>query len=671
MNMEDRGSSIREAASRPSAASVALRCIVCLYLLTAASACSTSKSAPPLDASEAVWSDGATDLSDAAGLDELRGPDATSPDVPGMETVELFGEVAGDAGMDALDAKDTISELDSAPLDGNDAGDLLPDSASFACLVDPPGGTYVEPFTPDIVVKEQGISADELDRFETMAAELLDDTSVYFVDTWLADEDLYLIRHKAGLLKFKRTFGPTGPQFEVVQQEGTPTPFECTSSAGLNTYEDELAAMTNPMGTDCPELGYEDGDPRVGFVEVDKTCWPFPYLRIAQLYDAPDAPDFHYSFTPYGVGGGGSHGALDVFQSRTPLVISGTGVRKLVDDAATPESVDIAPTVLWLMGGVPGPGIRHGVQHSTTWLKWQDGRPLPGLLEEDECVPPYQYVFIFLFDGLASNELVHLWESGDPSIPAFSKILSDGTVFRNGAITGFPTVSAPGHLTVGTGMYNGHHRFLSNGFYRREEGEVLSPNQIFANQQAYIDNPQLAVDLFNDIFHPGGETLCEAGHRLLGEGLFCAMVNELTLRGADYNLVNVAEGMNLRADYYELADMMAMPQLLGLIDEHAGGNEPFLAYLSFYKTDDAGEGAGPHGPLVRQRLATLDGYMGKFLERLDEKKIKDRSLIVLTSDHGMELQDKYRTGNWKGALASTGIPFVDPDGFGFVYLMDQ
>ncbi|MBM4353379.1 MAG: alkaline phosphatase family protein [Deltaproteobacteria bacterium] len=233
----------------------------------------------------------------------------------------------------------------------------------------------------------------------------------------------------------------------------------------------------------------------------------------------------------------------------------------------TPESVDIAPTVLWLMGGSAGPGIRHGMKHSATWLQWQDGKPLHGLLEEDECVPAFQYVFVFLFDGLASNELVHLWESGDPTIPAFSKILSDGTVFRNGAIVGFPTVSVPGHLTVGTGMYNGHHRFLANGFYRRDEGKVISPNEIFTNQQAYIDNPQLALDLFDDIFNPEGETLCEAVHRLLGDSAFCAAINELTLRGADYNLVTLAENMDLRTDYYELADMMAMPQLLGLIDE--------------------------------------------------------------------------------------------------------
>jgi len=63
--------------------------------------------------------------------------------------------------------------------------------------------------------------------------------------------------------------------------------------------------------------------------------------------------------------------------------------------------------------------------------------------------------------------------------------------------------------------------------------------------------------------------------------------------------------------------------------------------------------------------------MGKFLDRLEEKKIADRSLIVLTADHGMELQDKNRNGDWKGALNSTGIPHLDPDGFGFVYLVEE
>jgi len=54
---------------------------------------------------------------------------------------------------------------------------------------------------------------------------------------------------------------------------------------------------------------------------------PFAYERIAQLFDSPRAPDIMVSPKAYTYGiQPGQHGALDVVQSRAPLIFSGPGV---------------------------------------------------------------------------------------------------------------------------------------------------------------------------------------------------------------------------------------------------------------------------------------------------------------------------------------------------------
>ena len=193
-----------------------------------------------------------------------------------------------------------------------------------------------------------------------------------------------------------------------------------------------------------------------------------------------------------------------------------------------------------------------------------------------------------------------------------------------------------------------------------------------AKADEYLADPQKALDLFEFVFNPLGETIFEAAHRHFDDTVFCASVNELTLMGADHNLVDMARafgGAGERADYYDLADQMAIPQLLGLLDEHDGSGKRMLAYLSFYGTDQTGESGGPHSEALREKLVPLDSYIQVFLDKLEELAIRDQSLIILTADHGMELQDKSRAAAWDEAMKQTGLSYVDPDGFGFVYLL--
>jgi phosphonoacetate hydrolase len=609
---------------------------------------------------------GCNDASPDTGVkDSLEGQaEAIMSDIHDLASVD---GVADD--VDAIDSFDLTDDMDVGLFDVMDSQDGEADVDAPLCLEQASPGSYLS--TESVVeFVDQGVNQWEMTAYETAAAALLQDESVWFVSTYLFDEGIYKVTGKSGWLTFSRTFGPTGPEFVILEEDGD-TPFECTDSAAYNTYADELTAGSNPHSTQYPDLGYEPDDPRISFIAPTDHCYPQPLARIAQLFDADNAPDFHYGLAPSGVGSGGSHGALDVLQSRAPLVVSGMGIKKGFDDAVSPQSVDLAPTVLYLMGADYEAGLKHGVEHDSTYLKWQDGDVLTQM-KEDGCVEPFQFVFIFLFDGLQSNELVHLYEDGEAeyALPAFSAIMDNGTVFRNGALVGFPSVSVPGHLSVGTGMLNGHHNFINNGFYYRVDELLLSPGDIIAQAEEYAAEPEKAVELFNYVMNPLGETIFQAAHRHFGDDVFTASVNELTLTGADHNLVDMARALapDERSDYFELADSLAMPQVLGLLDEHQGTPNKMLFFTSYYTTDHAGEHAGPHGDELRETLVKLDGHLQIFLKRLDDHGIRDKSLIIITADHGMETQDQNQTGAWKTKLAESGVKYIDPDGFGCVYL---
>ena len=57
------------------------------------------------------------------------------------------------------------------------------------------------------------------------------------------------------------------------------------------------------------------------------------------------------------------------------------------------------------------------------------------------------------------------WEDG--KLPNMAKLTAAGAFFEFGAIGNFPANTFPGHNSIGTGCYSGHHGLLDNHYYDR------------------------------------------------------------------------------------------------------------------------------------------------------------------------------------------------------------
>src|SRR4030067_807999 len=119
---------------------------------------------------------------------------------------------------------------------------------------------------------------------------------------------------------------------------------ESAANPVANRAPSVLSAVAEEFAA-AERSGFSGADPARAFVEPQHLSYPFAYERIAQLFDSPNAPDLIVNPKSYAFGPQPRHhAALDVVQSRAPLVFSGPGVKPGESDAAV-RNIDIAPTI--------------------------------------------------------------------------------------------------------------------------------------------------------------------------------------------------------------------------------------------------------------------------------------------------------------------------------------
>ena len=188
--------------------------------------------------------------------------------------------------------------------------------------------------------------APDPDRVRRVADALLDSSLEPIVDMVVtADGDAYTARTVDGSVRFRRE-APEGDGRGDGDHEG------------WRFVEVEIEGR-NPLGDTAtdrfPSLA-DELDHR--WPDRTQQAYPHAHDQIAQLFDHPAAPDvvcLHTSAHNWEDQGGerGEHGSLGTVQVRAPFVLAGPGVR---NDGLVPRAgrlVDVAPTVLALLGAEP------------------------------------------------------------------------------------------------------------------------------------------------------------------------------------------------------------------------------------------------------------------------------------------------------------------------------
>ena len=448
-----------------------------------------------------------------------------------------------------------------------------------------------------------------------------------------------------GMVRFRRLLCDDGSlEFQIVEQIGE-NPIGNQDPHALRTVAEEKAAAR--------ASGFDSEDPARRFIAPEHQSYPFAYERVAQLFDSPSAPDLVISPRDWCWGvERGIHGALHVRQARGPLWFCGPGFRVGRHEFAA-RAVDIAPTCLAALGfpsidGADATGCtssERGVAPDVL-LARQDGRILTEIL--DPSAKPPERLYFFLIDGIHPTELEDRLESDPGALPNLRRLRAKAAVLASGSIVNFPSITWPSHTAIGTGAWCGHHDVVNPTYYLREKREVVSPQGQEMNSEGFVSQRV--------------EGLYEAFHRVKGKEAMTAGIHAPFGRGADHaglesrNLgnrerlkaltreVSIDENPRWKADGHKtvvreaLVDSRGVAQVIELFTR-GDLPPPSFVYHELLLTDGAGHDYGPHDEGLRQALDETDRRIGRVLDLLEEVGLRDETLFVVTSDHGMAPQD--------------------------------
>jgi hypothetical protein len=500
-----------------------------------------------------------------------------------------------------------------------------------------------------------GVDTSEAEAASAVSAALLADPGVAGVFWREAGTDRYALQTQDGESSFVRSRDAAG---DLALAWASSSPLLDDPMADP-TLADELS-YGNPEGTTYPDQGYPEGDARLSFPTVDEASHPRIPDRIAQIFDADNGPDLGLILAPYAAGGTGTHGGFSLPQSRAPLWIRGPGVVSGTYEIAA-DQVDIAPTLAGLLGVSPVTGVngRTGRWVDGQMLRWQDGRVLDELLVDTCAWGAASRAVVLILDGLSHTEVLDGLSEG--RLPHLARIADQAAIASAGAIVGWPSMSLPGHLSVHTGVYQGHHGLLSNSFRDRSTSTTAPGIDLFD----ILADPEAGTAAMDAYLSTEIETLFEAVGRTFPDA-YTASINELTFRGTTYGRHAPAGPPSPAGDYtrYRVADQSAILQAEVMVDDIG---LPKLLAVSLYLSDGAGEGEGPHGDDLRDALVETDERVGQLLDLYAREGGFEDTVFVLTADHGMALQDSARTSAWSSALSSSGVPLTS---FGHLIYLD-
>ncbi len=524
------------------------------------------------------------------------------------------------------------------------------------------GGKYIlfiNSYIPFERGGDQGLNGNEIQVFNRIKNLLFESEGLSMVITKIGDD--YKVFSRRGEISFKRILTENGYEYPVQVISGE-NPFGNTDEKALYTFEGEIKAGSNPKNTQYTSQGYKTDDERISFIEEDKTSYPYAYERISQLFDDPNSGDIIGLAMPYGDGlyEVGAHGHLDITQSRAPLIFSGSGVKKGSIYEWNVKAVDIAPTVLKALGCKSIIGVNKNNQLSKeNYLRRQDGNVIEDILSGEIA----EYAIIIVLDGLSHTELTRAISDQEYDIPNIRALATNGVYFKYGHITNYFSVTIPSHTSIATGLYAGHHGIVNNLYYLRETGKVLTLIDLGVGPAQYL--------------RAEAETIFEAYHRNYGKydekknknGKFSASINEPATRGATYATLESLIYNFSSYKYDELptidalkqvtsADNTAINQMIYLFTK---GELPIpsLVMINLTTTDSAGHGWGPHSDIMKEVLSQTDFRIGKILELYKNAGILDKTLFVLTADHGMEIQDRNRSFEYRIDGANVSVPLLD------------
>ncbi|MSU45841.1 MAG: alkaline phosphatase family protein [Lacunisphaera sp.] len=192
--------------------------------------------------------------------------------------------------------------------------------------------------------------------------------------------------------------------------------------------------------------------------------------------------------------------------------------------------------------------------------------------------------------------------------PVLKRLAADG-VHATRMTPSFPAKTFPNHYTLVTGLRPEHHGIVGNWFYDPVDGakfdmEQLAPHWWQGGEPVWItaEKQGLRAACF---FWPGSETELQGCHATFFKPFVKKLTNPERVDG--------------------LLTWLGLPP----------AERPRLATLYFNTLDDAGHKYGPDAPETGGAVREADAAIGRLLDGLAVRGLREKASLVIVSDHGM------------------------------------
>ena len=184
----------------------------------------------------------------------------------------------------------------------------------------------------------------------------------------------------------------------------------------------------------------------------------------------------------------------------------------------------------------------------------------------------------------------------------------------------FPTLTFPNHYSIVTGLYPAHNGIVSNVFRDPKYPGVR--------------------------FKSSDDAIKVESRWWLGEPIWVTAEKQGHHAGILYWPGSDAEIEGIRPSRFEVYKKRPVPdesvaKLLSWFDVPAA-ERPTLFGLYFEDVDHAGHDFGPSSPELKEAVASVDTAIGKLLDGLEQRGIRDKVNIIIVADHGMSQLSRHR-----------------------------
>lgn len=178
----------------------------------------------------------------------------------------------------------------------------------------------------------------------------------------------------------------------------------------------------------------------------------------------------------------------------------------------------------------------------------------------------------------------------------------------------FPSKTFPNHYTIVTGLTPDH-----NGIVNNTMEDARRPGDVFTLSDASVTS--------DPIWWEEGTPIWVSAEQ---QGIRSAT---MFWPGSDFEIHGTRPSTYAPFDQ-KLSDFGRVDMLLSWLDAPEA-ERPQFATLYFDTVDTAGHLYGPNSPKTASAIAQVDAAIGRFVDGLEARGLKDTTNLVIVSDHGM------------------------------------